>query len=255
MGDTNCESFNKLEGNLEFFDKENKEMIIMGDTNCDFSPKIADEYSSSLNNTAHFAEIYDLFGLTQMIGEPTRVTLTSSTLIDHIATNKPKNVVTSSVFSIILSDHYFVYITRKFMGSTNLQRKTISTRKMKNFNSDNFLSDLGQIDWDSILSSSKDINEAVNKWLYLLSLVMEKHAPLTELKVPDKYSPWLTKEFKALARTRDKLKNIAIKKNSSILIASYRHMRNRVNNLNKNFKQEYLKTEILKKLGQRSIFC
>ena len=29
------ESFNKLEGNLEFFDKENKEMIIMGDTNCD----------------------------------------------------------------------------------------------------------------------------------------------------------------------------------------------------------------------------
>ena len=96
------ESFKKLEGNLEFFNKENKEMITMGDTNCDFSPKIADEYSSSINNTAHLAEIYDLFGLTQMIGEPTRVTLTSSTLIDHIATNKPKNVVTSGVSGITL---------------------------------------------------------------------------------------------------------------------------------------------------------
>ena len=84
------ESFKKLEGNLEFFDRENKEMIILGDTNCDFSSKVADEYSSSLNNTAHLAEIYDLFGLTQMIGEPTRVTLNSSTLIDHIATNKPE---------------------------------------------------------------------------------------------------------------------------------------------------------------------
>ena len=63
--------FRKLEGNLELFDRENKEMIILGDTNCDFSSKVADEYSSSLNNTAHLAEIYDLFGLTQIIGEPT----------------------------------------------------------------------------------------------------------------------------------------------------------------------------------------
>ena len=156
----------KLEGNLEFFDRENKEMIILGDTNCDFSSKVADEYSSSLNNTAHLAEIYDLFGLTQIIGEPTRVTLTSSTLIDHIATNKPENVVASGVLSITLNDHYLVYVTRKFMGSTKRQRKSISTRKMKNFNSDYFLSDLGQIDWDSMVSSSKDTDEAVNKWSY-----------------------------------------------------------------------------------------
>ena len=139
------ETFKKLEGNLEYFDRENKEMIIMGDTNCDFSSKVADEYCSSLNNTAHLAEIYDLFGLTQIIREPTRVTLTSSPLIDHIATNKPENVVASGVFSITLSDHYLVYVTRKLMGSTKRKRKTISTRKMKNFNSDNYLSDLGTV--------------------------------------------------------------------------------------------------------------
>ena len=50
------------------------------------------------------------------------------------------------------------------MGSTKRQRKTISTRKMRNANNDNFLSDLGQVNWDSIVSSSKDFNEAVNKW-------------------------------------------------------------------------------------------
>ena len=79
------------------------------------------------------------------------------------------------------------------------------------------MSDLGQIDWDNIVSSSKVINEAVNKWSNLLSLVIEKHAPLTEFNVSDKCSPWLTKEVKALARTRDKLKSMAIKNNSSIL--------------------------------------
>ena len=100
-------------------------MIILGDTNCDFSLKVDDEYSSSLKNTAHSLEIYDLFGLTQMIGEPTRVTLTTSTLIDHIATNKPENVVAPGVFNITLSDHYLVYVTRKVMGSTERHRKTI----------------------------------------------------------------------------------------------------------------------------------
>ena len=121
-------------------------MIILGDTNCDFSLKVADEYSSSLNSEY------------------------SSSL----------------------------------MGSTKWQLKTISTRKLKNFNSDNFLSDLGQIDWDNIISSSKDINEAVNKWSYLLSLVIEKHAPLTDCKVSDKYASWLTKEFKALCLYKGK---------------------------------------------------
>ena len=179
-----------------------------------------------------------------MIDEPTRVTLTTSTLIDHIATSKPENVVASGVLKITFSDHYLVYVTRKFMGSIKQQRKTISTRKMKNFNSENFLSDLEQINWDSIVSSSKSINEAVNKWSYLLSLVIEKHAPLTEFKVSDKFSPWLNKEFKDLARTRDKLKVAAIKKNSSVLMATYRQVRNRVNNLNKRLKREYFSEKI-----------
>ena len=89
----------------------------------------------------------------------------------------------------------------------------------------------------------------VNKWSYLLSLVIEKHAPLTELKVSDRYSPWLTKEFKALARTRYKVKIMAIKKNSSILMASHRYVRNQVNNLNKNLKREYFSKEIALEKG------
>ena len=105
---------------------------------------------------------------------------------------------------ITFDDHYLVYVTRKFMGSIKQQRKTISTRKMKNFNSENFLSELEQIKWDNVVSSSKSINEAVNKWSYLLSLVIEKHSPLTEFKVFDKFSPWLNEEFKDLARARDK---------------------------------------------------
>ena len=69
-----------------------------------------------------------------------------------------------------------------------------------------------------------------------------------ELNVSDRYSPWLTKGFKALARTRDKLKIVAIK-NSSILMASYRRVRNQVNNLNKNLKREYFSKKIALQKG------
>ena len=40
-------------------------------------------------------ELYDLFGMTQLIKEPTRVTLDSSTLIDHIATTDCNNIAES----------------------------------------------------------------------------------------------------------------------------------------------------------------
>ena len=42
---------------------------------------------------------------------------------------------------------------------------------------------------------------------------------------------------------------MAIKSNSTILMASYRHVRNRVNNLNENLKREYFSNEIALETG------
>ena len=59
----------------------------------------------------------------------------------------------------------------------------------------------------------------------------------------------MTKELKALARTRDKLKSLAINNNSSILMASCRNVRNRVNNLSKGLKREYFSKKIFLEKG------
>ena len=64
------------------------------------------------------------------------------------------------------------------------------------------------------------------------------------MSVSDKVTPWLTTEFKKLARSRDKLKIAAVKNKSSILMSSYRHLRNRVNNLNKQLKRDYFSNKI-----------
>ena len=165
-----------------------------------------------------------------------RETLNTATLIDYVASTHPENIPESGVLREAISDHYAVYCIRKYMGTFKRQQKIITTRKMN--------VDLSQVDWDILFESSADVNEAVEKWSSLLSLIIEKHAPMRTIKVSDKLTPWLTTDFRKLARSRDKLKTSAIKNKSSILMNSYKHVRNKVNNLGKKLKRDYFTKKI-----------
>ena len=81
------DSFNKLETILSYLDQEAKEIILLGETNCNFAKKTVD--LSNDMNAMHLRRIYNLLGLTQLVEEPTRVTCETATLIDHIATTCP----------------------------------------------------------------------------------------------------------------------------------------------------------------------
>ena len=74
---------------------------------------------------------YSIF--VQLIEEPTRVTLDTATIIDHIATPCPRNIVNSGVYQMALSDHYLVYCIRKFNGEVTKDHKVIKTRKRNKF--------------------------------------------------------------------------------------------------------------------------
>ena len=49
----------------------------------------------------------------QLITDATRVTSTSSTLIDHVLSNTSENICQFGTLSLGLSDHCFVFATRK----------------------------------------------------------------------------------------------------------------------------------------------
>jgi len=57
--------------------------------------------------------MFDIYGLTQLLTEPTRVTLLSKTLIDLCITNSPEKVSNSGVIHHGISDHSLVFMTRK----------------------------------------------------------------------------------------------------------------------------------------------
>ena len=88
-------------------DSKSKEMIIIGDLNCDFGKSRPDTYTNRiifLNN---------LYQMVNLINEPTRVTEASASTIDLILSNTPENIVSSGVSHVGISDHSLIYSCKK----------------------------------------------------------------------------------------------------------------------------------------------
>ncbi len=153
------------------FDTENLEYFLFGGLNVNFKQSAKSPYKDKLN------EIFDIYGIHQLINESTRITETSSSLTDVCLTNSTSTVVDSGVIHLSIRDHSLVYMARK----THYVRKgarTITIRTLKNFSSDEFLRDLNQQPWANVCHS-RCPNEMSRTWKELLMDVIDKHAPIT----------------------------------------------------------------------------
>ena len=141
-----------------------KEIILLSDMNCDVtsidSPQ-TDSNQNLPNSTKCLLDLYNSFGLKQLISEPTRETIDTSSIIEYIAVSHRSNVVESGVLKTCITDHYLVYVCRKFLGSLSAKHKVITSRQRKNFDKDFFLSDLASVDWSAIVYNSDDVDSAV----------------------------------------------------------------------------------------------
>ena len=115
---------------------------------------------------------------------------------------------------------------------------------MKKFKELEFLSDVGGIAWEQMLTKTDDIDALVDHWTGIFSFTIDKHAPICEICVSEKYCPWIDKEHKGLMRIRDKLKKSAVKSKSSLIMDLYRQVRNKVSALNIRRKKEYYNNKI-----------
>ena len=240
------EGFRHLERVLSYVDSKSKEIILIGDTNCNL---MNNETVTSHSHVQALENIYQQFGFSQIIREAMRVTLTTSTLIDHIAVSNKYNILESGVIKTTFSDHYLIYCKRKFRGAFIKEHKFIISRKMKNFDKEAFLRDVSSLPWDNIVRSLETLDETIDRFTETLVLLIEKHAPLQHRRVSQKYCPWLTSEYHKLRKTRDKLKKFAVKSKSTYLFSSYKHVRNKVNALNRKLKNEYYTKQINENLG------
>ena len=225
------ERFNEFENVIDKIDAESKELYILGDVNCNLLPEASAHISS------HLTDIFDIYGLSQLITEPTRVTPVSKTLIDLCITNSPEKVSNSGVIHLGISDHSLVFMTRKVHHDRFCPR-TIEMRQFKHFQKNKFLSDLDQMPWANVDLCS-DPNDMWHEWKQMFVSCMDKHAPRKLKRISKKRTPWITKGLLNKMHRRDLIKKKAISSNDHDMWEQFKCARNQANNAIKQAKKRY----------------
>jgi len=90
-------------------------------------------------------------GLTQLIKCPTRVTRSTSSIIDHLYTTRPELIAEVNVANYCLSDHFPVLFTRTLKTKqVKGCHEHIKYRYFKHFNEEKFREDLLVSEFNSI---------------------------------------------------------------------------------------------------------
>ena len=148
--------FNECDVFLQKCESENKELVVVGDINCDVMKSPPDAH------TQQFNFLSSLYQLEQLINKPTRVTKKSSTLIDLVLTTMKENISASGVIHVGMSDHSLVYAVRKYVILKH--KPTVrEVRDYKRFNADGFLWDLAKMPWH-VINQYRNPNECWRVW-------------------------------------------------------------------------------------------
>ena len=113
---------------------------------------------------------------------------------------------------------------------------------MKSFSENQFLFDVSGICWGQLFQQTDNIDILANNWSSLFSFVIEKHVLLKEIRVSERYCPWIGKDLKRLMSTRDRLKTATFNRKLRILMDAYRQARSRFNSPNIQLKRQYFST-------------
>ena len=235
---TNSEWIDLFEEELSIAQTTDLEIILMGDFNFDFG--------INLNKKWH--NLIELFDLTQFVSKPTRVTESSSTIIDHIYSTNPENIIESFVPSLSISDHFPICFTRKI---NNKIRKTehITTRyrSFKNFNEDSFRADLAS-DLNNFTVDQPDINKDISVWYNIIQKHLDQHAPYKTSRVKTKKLPeWYNQEIALARRKRDNFKQRK-------LWADYKVFRNKTKDLIRKAKRNHFSDTVTKSKDTKTIW-
>lgn len=168
------------------------EILITGDFNINLF---------NLNNplTTSF-ESYNLF---QVINEPTRITNTTSTLLDPIFVSNPELVLSQGTISVdTFSDHRMVFCNLRIEKS-RIEPRMVKFRSFRAFNVNAFLRDLNALPLCRIVEANH-IDDKVEIFNALVLGIFDKHAPIKEVRITKPKAPWMSENLKEFMRQRDR---------------------------------------------------
>ena len=162
MPNSSVDVFNdRISDVMNVIQKEGKLCYLLGDLNIDF-PK-ADDHRAT-------GELLDVLYCNNMF-QPTRVTSTTATLIDHILTT---NLVDDlmhiqGILYTSISDHYAVFLVACNAKTDHADTDSLLKRNMGQTNITKFISEMNLVDWQLVLAET-DTHSAYSKFHEVISV-------------------------------------------------------------------------------------
>ena len=119
--------------------------------------------------------------MTEIIKEPTRITCSTSTLLDHILTNSSEKVSQKGVIDVGISDHQLIYCTRKIKRIKHNMHNQIQVRSLKKHSADIFTNALKTVRFPNYNIFS-NVNVAYSDLLNKISGAIDSAAPIKKLE-------------------------------------------------------------------------
>ena len=233
---SSVEFIGKLSDIIDRASSECKEIIVTGDFNFDVSD--ADNSGTS----EPLISCFNLFQMTQLVHDPTRVTELTKTTIDLIFSSHPELVSECGVLPVLLSDHCLVYGLHTWKTPKKGGR-SINFRCFKDIENDVFKEHLVNAPWDRVLSCH-DVNEAWSLWHSLFMSIINHHAPMKSKRIRGDSLPWLDGKILQLMRQRDCAHKIAKRSGSQHDWDAYKKLWNTVTKKIRTTKSEYFTSTI-----------
>ena len=162
--------------------------------------------------------------MSNVIDKPTRVTDTTSSLIDVILVSNADRMSTSGNLHLSVSDHDLIYVIRK-QRLPNPKARTIEFRTTKNLDVNSFVKDLEEILWDSAYAYD-NIDDIWHHWATLFNQILDKHVPLVQKKIGNRQIPWITAQIRKEIRKRNQLYKKFRKNSTNMNWIKYKEQRN-----------------------------
>jgi hypothetical protein len=178
----------KLDKLLNFIYNINRVILLTGDFNCDFLSK--SPHNAELRN------VFDSYGLTCLITEPTRVTSSSKTLLDNFTTNYDLAKTRVRTYDVGLSDHYMIEChLSKNKSSPPVSYLTTRVISDSNLNYLNHL--LNKETWDEVYYEDS-LDSSFDSFYQTFCSYFDGAIPIIRKKIPRRKNfkkPWLSDEI------------------------------------------------------------
>ena len=211
---------------------------------------IGGDFNADLLKSNSDISIKDFMNLTYSLGciplitHPTRITTTSSTLLDHVYTNNVVGEHKSFILVEDVSDHLPVMVCSNLSLPKSEKSTVTLIRDTKNFEVEKFLDKLTE--GMELLGDIKEecIDNYTEKFIDIFHKTLNIHAPLRkqsrkETKLKNK--PWLSKGILISIQQKNLLYKRALKLNDSSTWAQYKVYRNKLTHIKEYAKRLYIK--------------